>query len=176
MNDKIVKCLGPVLAEEWTFGLSQGRNCVPVLKVETHKNEERVTKGRKDGHDDNIGCDDSCELWFHIGCVQMSESEYSKYASDNRGKWFCNWVDCIPCDENPYMKLSNQFAGLIQSVANLSTKDEITSIVNGIEKLREGIKLRLTKVESRVDLESVVMSLQNQGHFSNCCLEDTFKK
>lgn len=123
--------------------------------------------------ENGIACERLCKRWFHADCVRMSRSEYAKYANDSKKKWFCNRADCTPKDENPLTKLSNQLAGLIQSVSQLATKDEVNSINNGIEKLRESIETRLTNVESRVeDLENKVKSLEKDDVSSECRIEE----
>lgn len=127
--------------------------------------------------DNGIACDRLCKRWFHIDCVRMSKAEYTKYASDNKKKWFCNRVDCISVDDNPLVKLSNQLSGLIESVSKLATKDEVNSISNGIDKLRESIETRLASVEARVDdLETQVKSLQGRENPPDHCLDDVISE
>lgn len=110
-----------------------------------------------------MGCEGACLRWFHRDCIKMPKSEYAKFCSDKSLKWFCNRADCTPEGCNPLDKLSTQLAGLIQSVSNLATKDEVTSISTGIDKLRESIEQRLANVESRVDvLEEKINSLQDR--------------
>lgn len=127
--------------------------------------------------DNGIACDLLCKRWFHIDCVRMSKSEYSKYASDSKKKWFCNRVDCTSVDDNPLVKLSNQLSGLIESVSKLATKDEVNSLSNGIDKLRESIETRLASVEARVDdLEVKLNSLQAGENAPAHCLDDVISE
>jgi hypothetical protein len=123
--------------------------------------------------EEGIGCESKCLRWFHRDCIKMPKSEYTKFCGNKALKWSCCRADCSPEDANPLAKLSAQLAGLIQSVSHLATKDEVASINNGIDKLRESIELRLSNVEARMDdLEDKVRSLQNQNKSSGDCLED----
>lgn len=117
-----------------------------------------------------MGCEGDCLRWFHRDCIKMPKSEYAKFCSDKSLKWSCNRADCAPDGCNPLDRLSTQLAGLIQSVSNLATKDEVTSIGAGIDKLRESMERRFTDVESRVDvLEEKINSIRDQPA---SCLEE----
>lgn len=59
---------------------------------------------------DGIGCDGGCKRWFHIECVKMSKTEYSKFANDNKKKWLCNRADCLRSGDQPMNLLSTQMS------------------------------------------------------------------
>ena len=60
-------------------GNSSGNNC-PLCHV-VCKNEEEVNTF----NERSIGCD-SCNAWFHFGCVQMTKKKLNKIGEEN---WYC---------------------------------------------------------------------------------------
>lgn len=62
---------------------------------------------------DGIGYDGDCKRWFHIECVKMSKTEYSKFANDNKKKWLCNRADCLSSGDQPMNLLSTQMSNLL---------------------------------------------------------------
>lgn len=62
---------------------------------------------------DGIGDDGDCKRWFHIECVKMSKTEYSKFANDNKKKWLCNRAGCLSSGDQPMNLQSTQMSDLL---------------------------------------------------------------
>lgn len=121
--------------------------------------------------DDGIQCDNRCERWFHIRCINMSKTEYGKYANDNNKKWLCNRSDCVSETDQPINQLINQMSDLCNKMSHIaSVLDKMKDIPTDLADIKTDIKTlsnkfdtlepRLSATEDRVtELENKLESL-----------------
>lgn len=125
--------------------------------------------------EDGIACEKLCERWFHIECVRMSKTEYSKYASDTKKKWACNRADCLRIKEQPFNKLMDQMADLSSKMSTLiSTIDTIKHVSTDVADIKNDLKALNDKFDSfdprLAASEARITALENK--FSNLGAQD----
>lgn len=86
-----------------------------------------------------IQCESECARWFHASCIPMNDSTYNEYATNNKKIWHCGRVDCS--GKNDHLQtMSDQIAEILKHMPNLSTKNEIAGINNGIVEIMNDLK------------------------------------
>lgn len=119
-----------------------------------------------------LQCDHHCDRWFHAGCVDVTEQEYSKLASDSRRKWRCSRADCILPERHPTSLLLSQMGEILKKLDNLSSvPTDVSSIKNDIAAINlvvSSLEPRISDVENRMEIiEKEVNSLRTCKPESN---------
>lgn len=119
-----------------------------------------------------LQCDSLCDRWFHAVCVDITESEYNKLASDSRRKWNCGRTDCLGADQHPTSLLLSQMGEILNKLDGLSSLPaDISTIKNDIAAINSAISTlepRISDVEKRVELiEQEVNTLRASKPESN---------
>lgn len=112
-----------------------------------------------------IQCDKNCKRWFHLDCVRLSTSEYTKLSKDTKLTWECSRDDCLNNSKQPLNVLISQISTLSGIISDLSAKvDSLTSIPEKIDLIIsevDDIKKSLGSVERRVsDNETSIKKIQ----------------
>lgn len=125
--------------------------------------------------DDGVGCEASCQRWFHRECIGMSKPEYQRISGNNKIKWYCSRTDCLPPSNQPRDLLLNQLSILTDKITELTNKvDSLTSLPAKVDSLIVEVDTLNTNVlhlERRVNdnecrvkaLEERVISASQQG-------------
>lgn len=148
-----------------------------------------------------IQCEKACGRWFHSNCMNVSEAEYRKLASDNKVKWFCNRVHCTNPSQHPLNQMfsrfdvvASQMALVLTKLENLkdipvnigAIKDELASvneklsnfepriadIEKRVETLEDHLKDLRTGNESQVGIESVLEEMSDRSRSKNIIIYD----
>lgn len=104
--------------------------------------------------EEGIQCDAHCSRWFHRTCLNMTKTEYRRFADDTNLKWTCDRVDCVDSSNQPQNLLLNQLTLLTSRISELTNKvDQLTSLPAKVDSLIEevdNLNRNLTTLESRV--------------------------
>lgn len=113
-----------------------------------------------------LQCDSLCDRWFHAVCVDITESEYNKLASDSRRKWLCGRADCLAADHHPTSLLLSQMGEILKKLDGLSSlPTDVSTIKNDIAAINTAISTlepRISDMEKRVEqIEQEVHTLRS---------------
>lgn len=119
------------------------------------------------GSEDGIGCDGACQRWFHRECIDMTKSEYQRLSANNKIKWFCSRVDCIPSSDQPHNLILKQLSILTATITNLTDKvDSLISLPAKVDSLvcgMEDLNRNISQLETRLSVnESKVLVLEEK--------------
>ncbi|KAG8294640.1 hypothetical protein J6590_098751, partial [Homalodisca vitripennis] len=113
-----------------------------------------------------IQCEKECGRWFHSHCINVTDTEYRKLATDNKVKWFCNRVDCTKPNQHPLNQMFSRFDVVASQMALVLTKlDNLKDFPANIGAIKDelaSVNEKLNNFEPRIaDIEKRVETLED---------------
>lgn len=128
-----------------------------------------------------IQCDKKCDRWFHVSCVELTDTEYAELSSNTKKKWFCNRVDCVSLNNHPTNTLNSKIDEFSEKMDNMldwmkklaNIPSDIASIKKELKEVNQtlaSLEPRLSGAEQRIDsLERDIKSLKSTDQESVSC-------